>query len=118
MEFTYEINSFIGDFIKSIREDCATIFAGAGLSTSSGCVDWKELLEVPARKIGLEVAKETDLVTLAQYIYNTDNSKQPLAELIRNNFVASNSINENHNIFARLPIKTYWTTNYDSLIED
>lgn len=58
-------------------------FAGAGLSVASGYVDWKELLRNPAKKIGLDVDKETDLVALAQYIYNKDGSKQPLAELIK-----------------------------------
>ncbi|MTI67937.1 MAG: hypothetical protein FH753_15230 [Firmicutes bacterium] len=118
MEFTQEIDSFIEDFVKCIREDCASVFAGAGLSVSSGYVNWKELLRRPARRIGLDVEEESDLVTLAQYIYNKDGSKQPMAELIRNNFVSSNRINENHNILTRLPIKTFWTTNYDSLIED
>ncbi|WZL73404.1 SIR2 family protein [Clostridiaceae bacterium 35-E11] len=117
MEFTHEINSFIEDYIKCIKEDCAAIFAGAGLSASCGHVDWKDLLRTPARRIGLDVDKETDLVTLAQYIYNKDRSKQPMAELIKNSFVSSNNINENHKILAELPIRTYWTTNYDSLIE-
>ena len=113
-----EINSFIDDYIKCIKEGSAAIFAGAGLSVASGYVDWKELLRNPAKRIGLDVNKETDLVALAQYIYNKDGSKQPMAELIRNNFVSCNNINENHEILAKLPIKTYWTTNYDSLIED
>lgn len=118
MEFSLEINSFINDYIKCIKEGCAAIFAGAGLSVASGYVDWKELLRNPAKKIGLDVDKETDLVALAQYIYNKDGSKQPLAELIKNSFISCNNINENHEILAKLPIKTYWTTNYDSLIED
>ena len=118
MEFSLEINSFINDYIECIKEGCAAIFAGAGLSVASGYVDWKELLRNPAKKIGLDVDKETDLVALAQYIYNKDGSKQPLAELIKNSFISCNNINENHEILAKLPIKTYWTTNYDSLIED
>lgn len=118
MEFSLEINSFINDYIKCIKEGCAAIFAGAGLSVALGYVDWKELLRNPAKKIGLDVDKETDLVALAQYIYNKDGSKQPMAELIKNNFISCNNINENHEILAKLPIKTYWTTNYDSLIED
>jgi len=118
MGFSLEINSFINDYIKCIKEGCAAIFAGAGLSVASGYVDWKELLRNPAKKIGLDVDKETDLVALAQYIYNKDGSKQPLAELIKNSFISCNNINENHEILAKLPIKTYWTTNYDSLIED
>jgi len=118
MGFSLEINSFIDDYIRCIKEGCAAIFAGAGLSVASGYVDWKELLRNPAKRIGLDVEKETDLVALAQYIYNNDGSKQPMAELIKNNFISCNNINENHEILAKLPIKTYWTTNYDSLIED
>ena len=108
MEFSLEINSFIDDYIKCIKEGSAAIFAGAGLSVASGYVDWKELLRNPAKRIGLDVNKETDLVALAQYIYNKDGSKQPMAELIKI-IISCNNINENHEILAKLPIKTYWT---------
>lgn len=118
MEFTREINAFMEDYIKQLRQGSAAIFAGAGLSAGVGFVDWKGLLERPARRIGIDVQREDDLVTLAQYIFNEDNSRQPLTEVIRNNFISPNKINKNHEILSSLPIKTYWTTNYDSLIED
>jgi hypothetical protein len=118
VEYTSQIRSFIDDYIKCLKEDCAAVFAGAGLSASSGYVDWNGLLRTPAKKIGLDVDKEKDLVTLAQYIYNDNGSKQPIAELIINNFVSRNNFNENHVVLSKLPINTYWTTNYDSLIED
>lgn len=118
MEFSREIKMFIEDYTKCIKEDCAAIFAGAGLSVESGYVNWNELLRIPARRIGLDVDQEKDLVTLTQYICNEDGSKQRIAEHIKNKFASCVQINEKHRILARLPIKTYWTTNYDSLIED
>ncbi|ENZ03437.1 hypothetical protein HMPREF1092_00624 [Clostridium thermobutyricum] len=118
MKFKREVYAFIEDYIEQLKQGSAAIFAGAGLSAGVGFVDWKGLLEKPARRIGLDVQKEDDLVTLAQYIFNEDGSRQPLTEVIRNNFISSNKINENHKILSLLPIKTYWTTNYDSLIED
>ncbi len=118
MVFGREIENFICDFTQYLRDESVAIFAGAGLSSGSGYVDWKGLLRNPARRIGLDVERETDMVTLAQYIYNDSNTKQPLAELIKNSFNNNGNLNENHRILSRLPIKTFWTTNYDSLIEN
>ncbi|GAE27470.1 USG protein [Halalkalibacter wakoensis JCM 9140] len=80
-------------------------------------VNWKELLRRPAARLGLDVDKESDLVSLAQYIYNDSKTKTPLTELINNHFSQTGRINRNHEIIAELPIRTYWTTNYDKLIE-
>jgi len=118
MRFNICIQNFVSDFARLLREDSAAIFAGAGLSAGSGYVNWSELLKEPARRIGLDSSKETDMVTLAQYIYNGENTKQPLAELIKNSFRHGGRLNNNHKILARLPIRTFWTTNYDSLIEN
>lgn len=38
--------------------------------------------------------------------------------MIFDEFTKEKDVDENHRIIARLPISTYWTTNYDSLIED
>ena len=39
-----EIELFIQDYLKEIREDNAAIFAGAGLSAPAGFVNWRALL--------------------------------------------------------------------------
>ena len=44
MEFTDQQKKFINDFVIEINSGDAAIFAGAGLSASSGFVNWKELL--------------------------------------------------------------------------
>jgi len=39
-----DIELFIRDFLKEVREDNAAIFAGAGLSAPAGYVNWRDLL--------------------------------------------------------------------------
>ena len=109
---------FIKKFLKSLDNGDAAIFAGAGLSAPSGCVNWKELLKDIAEEIQLDIDKESDLVTLAQYYYNKNgNNRTRLNEIIKDAFQTGKTPNINHNILASLPISTYWTTNYDKLIE-
>lgn len=106
----------IKEYLKGIHEDNAAVFAGAGLSAASGFVNWKMLLKEAAEELGLDIDKETDLISLAQYFFNK-NGRQRLSQLVIDNFSAEAQINENHKILAQLPIDTYWTTNYDRLIE-
>lgn len=113
-----EIEAFIKDYLKEIEENNAAIFAGAGLSAASGHVDWKNLLKDFADELNLDIAKETDLVSLAQYHLNKNgHNRHALSQKIINEFHHGKKPNANHEILARLPIATYWTTNYDKLIE-
>lgn len=113
-----EIELFIKDFLKEIREDNAAIFAGAGLSASAGFVNWRELLRPIADELRLDVDKESDLVAVAQYHCNENaGNRHRLNQAIIDQLSVGVAPTENHRILARLPISTYWTTNYDQLIE-
>ena len=112
-----EIEAFIDDFAKDLAANNAAIFAGAGMSKSAGYVDWAELLAGIATELGLEIDKEWDLISLAQYHVN-EKSRAKLTKNILGEFVEDIDLTENHRIVARLPISTYWTTNYDRLIEN
>ncbi|MEJ9209623.1 hypothetical protein P4H25_20235, partial [Paenibacillus larvae] len=114
---TNEKEVLIKEYLNALHEDNAAIFAGAGLSAASGFVNWKGLLKEVAEELELDIKKESDLISLAQYFYNK-NGRQRLSQLIVNNFSSETKINENHRILAQLPIDTYWTTNYDRLIEN
>lgn len=88
------------------------------MSASSGCVNWKQLLKEIAEELELDIEKESDLVAVAQYYYNrSGNNRARLNEIIKDAFQTGKLPNDNHHILARLPISTYWTTNYDKLIE-
>lgn len=113
-----EIEAFIRDFLKEIREDNAAIFAGAGLSALAGFVNWRELLRPIAEELKLDIEEETDLIAVAQYHYNEHGAnRHVLNQLLIEKMTIGAAPTENHRILARLPISTYWTTNYDQLIE-
>jgi|ERR1700677_2359662 len=113
-----KIKAFVQKFSEETANDNAAIFAGAGLSVSAGYVDWRSLLKNIAQNLNLNVEKEHDLVALAQYhCNNAPSGRQELNQLLVDEFCQNHQITENHEILARLSIKTFWTTNYDDLIE-
>ncbi|HQQ74050.1 MAG TPA: SIR2 family protein [Pseudomonadales bacterium] len=110
--------AFIREIGKELEQENVAIFAGSGLSAPAGFVSWGGLLRPIARDLGLDVDKEHDLVTLAQYHLNENvANRNQLNKRLIEEFSKSAEITENHQILARLPIYTYWTTNYDKLIE-
>ncbi|QGX45250.1 SIR2 family protein [Streptococcus equinus] len=110
--------AFLREYIKAIRDGNAALFAGAGLSRPSGFVDWKELLRPLAEGINLNIEDEHDLTLVAQYIQNESGNRSVISKLIMDTFNREVVLNDNVRILTRLPIETYWTTNYDRLIED
>ena len=114
-----QLNRIVTDLLKDLAEDNLAIFAGAGLSAPAGFVSWTELLRPIAEELDLDVERETDLVAVAQYHCNTNSSNRgKLNQLLIDELSEQAEITENHRILARLPISTYWTTNYDKLIEN
>ncbi|WP_337982726.1 SIR2 family protein [Lysinibacillus sp. C5.1] len=115
--FSPKIKEFIRTYVKALNESNATIFAGAGLSQPAGYVNWKELMREIAEDLGLNIDKESDLIALAQYHVNEFEGRGKINQILIDEFTKDVRVTNNHNILARLPIKTYWTTNYDKLIE-
>lgn len=110
--------TFIREYTRELHNKNAAIFAGAGLSVASGYVDWAGLLAEIIQDLGLDPAKHHDLVTVAQYHCNqAGGNKTKLTQTILNHFAPAKAPTANHRMLARLPIFTYWTTNYDKLIE-
>ncbi|MGE3802007.1 MAG: SIR2 family protein [Candidatus Kapaibacterium sp.] len=109
---------FVRDFSRAVSSHSAAVFAGAGLSRSSGFVDWKELLREIAADLKLNIDKESDLVGLAQFHLNERQNRSRLNEKLIDEFTKDATPTENHRILARLPLVSFWTTNYDTLIED
>jgi hypothetical protein len=105
------------EFGRELHNKNAAVFAGAGLSMASGYVDWKGLLRDIISDLQLDPDQENDLVTLAQYHCNQARSKGRLTQTIFDKFREVRLPGPNHEILARLPIQTYWTTNYDRLLE-
>lgn len=108
---------FLRDFPKAIQNKSAAVFAGAGLSQPAGFVNWRGLLREIANEIGLDVDQEHDLISVAQFHVNERRGRGKLNQLLLDEFTASSKHTTNHQLLAELPIDTYWTTNYDTLIE-
>jgi hypothetical protein len=109
-------STFVEAYVQAIQDRNAAVFAGAGLSIPAGMVNWKGLLSDIGREIGLDVKKEDDLITLAQYHVN-ERGRHRINEKLLNEFSRRARLTESHRVLASLPIRTYWTTNYDGLIE-
>lgn len=103
---------------EEIKRNNLSVFAGAGLSKGAGYPDWKELASEIVEELGLDVKKETDMIAIVQYAYNNKNkNRNYINELIKNKFLDDNKNSNDMDILSRLPIRYYWTTNYDLLIE-
>lgn len=105
----------LDDIVNALRMGKLSVFAGAGLSAASGYVDWKNLLKPMCDQLGLNI--NMDLTLIAQY-YENEYTRHKLNQAIINEFSKVPKKNDNMEILASLPIRNYWTTNYDSLIED
>jgi hypothetical protein len=113
-----DIEEFVSKYLVELREDNAAVFVGAGMSKSAGFVDWIGLLSPIAKGLGLDAKKESNLIALTQYHINANAANRyQLNQLLVDNFSDLREPTENHEILARLPVRTYWTTNYDRLIE-
>lgn len=105
------------EYSEAIRNGDAAMFVGAGASRAVGYVDWKGLLKEIAEDLGLDVKRESDLVTLAQFHLNDRKGRDKLNKLLVDEFQESHDPTETHTLIAPLPVHTIWTTNYDDLLE-
>ncbi len=110
--------TLLREYTRAIRDGSAALFVGAGVSRAAGYVDWKQLLAEIAADLGLDVARENDLVALAQFHVNARGGRDGLNRMILDEFVDKAESTPSHELIASLPIETVWTTNYDPLIED
>jgi len=119
MSLSKEKQRLVDEIVKELNDDNFAIFAGAGLSSGAGFVDWKALLKPIAEELDLDVERENDLIAVAQYHCNKNmNNRAKLNQIILDELSRKVVPTKNHEIIARLPIKTIWTTNYDKLIEN
>lgn len=109
---------FIKKYAEEVVKGTAAVFAGAGLSVPSGFVSWKDLLQPFAEEIGLSMEKENDYLSIAQYYVNSKRNRTEINRRICSAFISGAKENQAVDIITRLPISTYWTTNYDHLIEE
>ena len=64
---SYTKEGLVSDFASQLQLGKATLFIGSGISRKSGYAGWKDVLKDVAAEIDLDVDKEKDLITLAEY---------------------------------------------------
>lgn len=106
----------IKKYSEALEEGRAAIFAGAGLSVGAGFPNWSGLLKGIASELDVNI-NSINQVDLAQYYVNVKRNSSMLGNIIVNSFPNTATPTENHRIMSSLPIDTYWTTNFDKLIE-
>jgi hypothetical protein len=113
------VRSFITEYLSELLDGNAALFAGAGLSVAAGYVDWRQLIKPLSVELELDIELESDLIAVAQFHVNAHGyNRHTLHKAVIEALSPDNSPTENHRLLARLPIRTWWTTNYDKLIEN
>ena len=70
------------------------------------------------RALELNIDLESDLVAVAQFHVNASGqNRNKLHKALLEALSPDNPPTPNHRLLAQLPVTTYWTTNYDKLIE-
>ena len=106
----------ISEYVKALRQNNASIFIGSGMSKSVSGLDWKNLIMPYAEIIGYS-QKDNNYPFIAQAYVNAGHDVNGFKKDICDKF-KSHETPAFHTLIARLPIKNYWTTNYDTLIEN
>jgi hypothetical protein len=114
---TVQQSRFIKRYAQSLNSGDVAVFGGAGLSRAAGYVDWRTLLRGVAADLGLDVDRESDLIAVAQYHLNEKRSRGRLNQAIIEELAGEATPTRSHGVLARLPVPTFWTTNYDQLLE-
>ncbi|KPF70566.1 hypothetical protein IP84_02410 [beta proteobacterium AAP99] len=108
---------FIRNYGDALRSRDGALFVGAGVSRAAGFVDWKALLRDLAADLDLDVDRETDLVALAQFHLNSRGTRAGINQALIDGLTDGAVPTKLHDVLARLPVDTVWTTYYDQLLE-
>ncbi|MCM1295567.1 MAG: SIR2 family protein, partial [Muribaculaceae bacterium] len=113
-----ERSGLVREYVTALRQKSASIFLGAGMSMSVFNTNWHDLMKPYARIIKLPLKKDgNNYPLIAQAYVDGGNDILEFKRRIGEKF-NSDEVCELHKVIARLPIQNYWTTNYDSLIEN
>jgi len=110
--------------IKSINEQRAILFAGAGLSMSVGLPSWQKLIEHLGEELGMDarglLGPDVSYHTLAEYYRIQQGSIGPLRSWMDRNWKVSRDAvksSKMHELIVGLNFPIIYTTNFDRNIE-
>ncbi|AWB95357.1 hypothetical protein DCE93_06545 [Agromyces badenianii] len=112
---TVTMKELVAKFAEAVAVGDAAVFVGAGTSMAAGLPDWNALID-DARVAADVPAGLADAPLAAQYIANTD-GEGALHAAIKRKIDVDVVPTDVHDTLSQLPIRDYWTTNYDLLVE-
>lgn len=109
-----------GRLLTVLREKHGALFVGAGASRQAGLPSWKELVDELAGELNysLEDGGDPDLLVKIPQYYESEYGRRPLMEKIREILERRAQRGSIHKCLANLPVNLYYTTNFDTLLED
>ncbi len=111
--------NFVKSYALSIQKKEAALFVGAGISIPSGNLSWTKLIKPLADTLKININSYNDLVDITQYFLNDQGGNR---SFINDRILDSMSDQQNNNqtlrAIAELSVSTFWTTNYDHLLEN
>lgn len=112
---TISAKQLIADFARAVAVGDVSIFVGAGLSQQAGLPGWDKLIRTSATRAKVP-ARVKDAPLRAQYVANVS-GEDDLHTAIRKKIDVEADPTPQHQLLMRLPIRDFWTTNYDVLLE-
>ncbi|WP_329327728.1 SIR2 family protein [Streptomyces luteogriseus] len=111
------------DLVSAFRGGRGAVFVGAGASVDAGLPTWQQFVTRLALELDIEPGPDggfptTELNKIPQYYENRFNRRLLLSTVRELLGDRRNVRSEVHRLLARLPCTTFYTTNYDELLED
>jgi hypothetical protein len=110
------MNHFLDFFADQAINNEASLFLGSGVSSESGYLSWGALFKPLAEELEIELDKNSDLYSVAQY-YANKHSDATLRKKISSKINQIKKGNELLHELLDIDFNSIWTTNYDHLVE-
>lgn len=105
----------INEVVRRLEHKTLSVFLGAGMSYDASQLNWDKLINPYMTQLESPV---TDPIQALQY-YQTSKGidKITLKKEIADKFAGLKG-DSRHQILSKLPLRNYWTTNFDTIMED
>lgn len=118
-----DTQDFVARYGAYVDASDASVFVGAGLSMRAGYPGWGELCAPFLAQ--LDLSELADLPQVVQYFQdNVPGGRERVEGYLRETIASVPRLSADsaelraHRLLADLPIRSVWTTNYDSLLEE
>ena len=113
-----EKDFLVNEFSKYLNQGNGAFFIGSGISYKTIRISWLDLIKKLAQSLYLDITEGEDLPQIAQYIVNLENgNRYNIGNIIKTHFSKDYKISDYHQVLKKINVKTIWTTNYDTLLE-